>query len=120
MEPGEGAFILIDGTSIDVTFVGEVPTGDVSQTLVAGFNLVASVVPQAGDLAALELEDDLTAFDATVYGWNTATQAYEPAQFLGADIGWDTGASPSFEVGESFFINVGSETTWTRTFNINE
>jgi hypothetical protein len=116
LEPGEGAFIFTGGTDLSVTFVGEVRTGDVSQDLVAGFNFVASVVPQTGDLATLELEDDLGLFD-TVFKWNGS--GYDLSAYLG-DGAWDTGASPTVdEVGTPFFIQVGADTSWTRTFNIN-
>jgi hypothetical protein len=35
------------------TFVGQVPTGSLTNTIVPGYNLVGSMVPVAGDLATI-------------------------------------------------------------------
>jgi hypothetical protein len=47
--PGVG-FWYDSPVSNTITFVGTVPTGSITNTLVPGFNLVGSVVPMSGDL----------------------------------------------------------------------
>jgi hypothetical protein len=111
--PGEGVFVRVEAPAT-VTFVGEVPTGNLSTPIPAGFSIKSSQVPQAGTATAL-------AFPAgegdQIFIFNEATQRYTTYGFnLGA---WDT--EPQIDVGEAFFVNnVSGAKNWTRTFNINQ
>ena len=50
--PGEGFFVLNSGdAAVNITFVGEVPQGDLSNGLPKGFSIRSSQVPQEGTLA---------------------------------------------------------------------
>jgi hypothetical protein len=49
--PGVG-FWIDSPSNYTLTFVGTVPTGPITNTLVPGFNLVGSVVPMSGDLCS--------------------------------------------------------------------
>jgi hypothetical protein len=55
MLPGTAVFFLnpnaYGGASINLTFVGTVPQGLLTNTLVTGYNLVGSIVPTSGDLS---------------------------------------------------------------------
>merc|ERR1712025_604844 len=50
ISPGEGFFVLNSGEASNVTFVGEVPQGDLSNALPKGFSIRSSQVPQSGKL----------------------------------------------------------------------
>ena len=117
--PGEGVFVLIPNDApaqSTITFVGEVPSGNLSNPIPAGFSIRASQVPQAGTATSL-------AFPAgegdQIFVFNEATQRYSTHSFSEILGGWDT--EPQIEVGEAFFVNnVSGAKNWTRTFNINQ
>jgi hypothetical protein len=114
--PGEGFFVQNNGTTpLTFTLVGEVPQGALTTSLVAGLNLVASKVPQAGklvaDLGYVPVEGDI------VFQWDTATQKYkDPNAF---DFGAWTGGEPTLQVGEGFFLQKAAAGSWTRNFSVN-
>jgi hypothetical protein len=83
--------------------------------LVAGLNLVASKVPQAGKLTA---DLGYTPADGDiVFQWDVAAQTYkQPNAF---DFGAWTGGEPTIAVGEGFFLQKGAAGTWTRNFSVN-
>ncbi len=111
--PGQGFFLRVPSATT-VTFVGEVKQGNLSTPLVAGFNLVASQVPQAGMISA-----DLgygPADGDVVYKFNPDTQTYSIATYeLGE---WDP-AEPEVGVGEAVWIRKTDAGSWNRTFSVN-
>jgi hypothetical protein len=111
LEPGEGAFIST-AEAFTALFVGEVKQGALSTPLVQGFQIVASQVPQAGEidsvLGLVPEEGD------TVYRFNNATGAYTAATYEFGE--W---FAPVLGVGESCFLfKAGTATSWDRTFNV--
>jgi hypothetical protein len=113
--PGDGMFIHnVGGSSLTVTFVGQVPTGTLTKTLGGSptFTLSGSIVPQAGNL---ETEMNLHPNqNDEVWFWNGVS--YAPDTFY--DVGtWD--ADPIVTVGQGWFYknNAAITVTWTRTFN---
>jgi hypothetical protein len=116
LNPGEGVFISLPSAT-KLTFVGEVPQGDLSNPIPAGFSIRASQVPQAGTLDALSfdgVEGD------TIYKWLRASQGYDPEtpQYF-EGVGWFP-EGQTVEVGESFFVfRSGAAGAWTRTFSVN-
>jgi hypothetical protein len=55
--PGQAVFFhnpnaLIGGANMTATFVGTVPQGSLTNIIVPGYNLIASIVPASGDLVA--------------------------------------------------------------------
>jgi hypothetical protein len=115
VNPGEGFFYRNNGASpATITFVGEVPTGSLTNTLNVGLNLKGAIVPQAGDLDTvhgLQGNDGDVIYKWAGTGWNPQVPIY----IVG--IGWDPAATVT--VGEGFFYrNTGTGTrTWVRTFN---
>lgn len=123
LSPGKGFFINNGGAPFTNTFVGEVLTGNLTNSLPVGYTLVASKVPQAGfvqDLGLSAVEGD------TVYMWNgTGFIAIKLDEFGG---GWpatppftvDTAKGPFIGVAQSFFYqNGGTGTpTFIRNFTI--
>jgi len=109
---GEGAFILNPSTAaFDALFVGEVKQGALSTPLVAGFQIVASQVPQSGAL------DTVLGFPVaegdTVYLFNNTTGSY-----VGTTFEFGEWVAPVPKVGEAFFVNRAAAGTWTRTFTV--
>jgi hypothetical protein len=113
LAPGEAAFIKVP-TAAKVTFVGEVPQGTLTIPLVAGFQMVASKVPQTGAL------DTVLGFpvvdDDVVYQFDCPTQNYKITSY---EFGAWSGAAPAPKVGEGFFVKKAAAATWTRTFSVN-
>jgi hypothetical protein len=121
--PGQAAFIYNPGADFQMTFVGQVPQGSVTNVLTPGFNLVSSIVPQTG---AIDTDlGEVPGLDDVVYLWNgtgySAPNVYQSVN--GKPAAWSYGASPTNTVGTGFFYfssaAAGTENNWTRTFNIN-
>merc|ERR1712025_1024942 len=118
ISPGEGFFVLNSGEASNVTFVGEVPQGDLSNALPKGFSIRSSQVPQSG-----KLDKDLgfpTDEAVTVYQFGAAgcsISSYD-ADFEE----WDTddAAGPVVGVAEGFWVLRESATNWTRSFSTSE
>jgi hypothetical protein len=113
LAPGQGFFLRV-GAASTVTFVGEVKQGTLSTPLAAGFNLVASQVPQAGKIAT---DLKLTPADGDqVYTFNATTQQYSVFTYeLGE---WDP-SEPTLAVGEAVWVRKGAAGSWDRTFSVN-
>jgi len=117
--PGTGIFALNGGsTSLNFTFVGEVPQGTLSTPMNSGYNLVASQVPQSG-LLQTDLKYVPAPTGDVVYRYNNASKSYQIFNYDPDFADWDT--QPSVNVGEGVFIfrNGGGAATWTRTFTVN-
>lgn len=72
--------MFIQGAATDqtITFVGEVPQGNLKTALKKGLNLVGSQVPQAGKLTA---DLKLTGSDGDiVFQWDSSTQKYKDSE----------------------------------------
>jgi len=116
--PGNGVFVFLPGAAnATVTFVGEVPQGNLSNPLPTGFSIKASQVPQAGTVSALGYTTP--AEGDTFFKWNATTDGYESFTFSSFLGGWDP-AEPSFAVGEAAYLFKQTAGTWNRTFDVNE
>jgi hypothetical protein len=119
LEPGQGVFVRNPGTSpVTITFVGEVPQGQLTTPLVAGLQMVASKVPQSGTAEQLGLVGQA---NDEIFQWNDAAQSYTFHQFLVAgNLGfWEPDLRP-LAVGESFFLRTTAARNWSRDFNVNQ
>ncbi len=112
--PGEGGFLYNPAAPYTLTFTGEVPTGNLSNPLVAGFSIRSSIVPQSGALSSA-LGLPATVGDK-VYKYNGTS--YDIYQLLGAPFNAWFPSEPSVNVGESFFVYKGTGTSWDRSFSI--
>jgi hypothetical protein len=136
LNPGQGAFFYNASTpaaDVTVTFVGDVPQGNVGLSFPQFFTLAASVVPQAITLTPANglpdrQEAQFLTYDTTSQSYNTAL--YNDGGPLNGQvppgIGWQnsiTGdpATPTLTVGQGFFIYNPSAAAyvWTRTFSVN-
>jgi hypothetical protein len=96
-----------------VTFVGEVKQGSLSTPLSAGFNLVASQVPQAG-----KIQTDLglvLANNEAVYKFDAQTQQYSIFIY---DDEW-LPSEPTLAVGEGVWVRKAAAGSWNRNFSVN-
>lgn len=113
--PGEGLFVRNAGAqAFTVTFVGEVMQGTLTVPLVEGFQIVSSMVPQAGGMQTV-LGYQSTSGDQ-VFTFDPATQAYVTHTALGT--AW-VPAEPTLKVGEAAFVNSKAAKNWTRDFSVN-
>jgi hypothetical protein len=126
--PGQGVFVRNAGAQpLTITFVGEVPQGTLTTSMVTGLQIVSSQVPQAGGYTDLnfpnKLAQGLTAGDQLFkFVVNDPVpannQKYDVATFDDLDDNWDKALN--FDVGEAMFISLQKPVTWTREFNVNQ
>ena len=116
LNPGEGVFIKAP-EAFAITFVGEVKAGTHSIELPAGWSLVASPTPVAGDLDEIGLTAAVGLGDA-VYKYANGTykiSVYDYDEDEDMDM-WSNAINVG--VGEAFFVKKAEASTWTRTFEI--
>jgi len=120
--PGEGVFVRVNAPQT-ITFVGEVPAGNLANAIPAGFSIKSSQVPQAGKVVE-DLKFPVADGDQ-IYLYNNASGKYliYTADSL-ADTGWDSPsgapATPTVDVGQAFFVHTTAAKSWTRSFSISQ
>jgi hypothetical protein len=116
--PGNGVFVLNHTAApLTLTFVGEVPQGQLSNPLPRGFSIKASQVPQDGRPDALGLPGQA---GDKLYRYNKTTKQYDTYLYNDLDEAWNNPPLPVIPVGEAFFLfRATSAGTWTRTFSVN-
>jgi hypothetical protein len=135
VNPGEGFFIQTPpGVTLNVTFVGEVPQGQLANPVLGGnnYSILSSQVPQAlplgyvGSAGTLEFPaadgDIVYIFDAAVQNYKQAFTFYGPPNNAWASENPDDPgvAGPTIPVGTGFFVQkTGSNTSWNRNFSVN-
>jgi hypothetical protein len=124
LNPGEAVFIYNPfTTNMTLTFVGQVPQGNLTNTMFQNFNLVSSIVPQsaalddpAGPALVPNAGDEVFLYDS-INGY----QIYVASGTTGV---WQHPASlpaaPTPAVGAGFFYytSKAAGVTWTRTFSV--
>jgi hypothetical protein len=119
LNPGEGVFLYVPVVT-NLTFVGDVPQGNLTNTLPVGYSIRGSQVPQSATLPALGFPD---AADDQVFFWNKVSQGFgDPYTSLGGGSWLDGMGSPNAPtpaVGEAFFIYKTVTNNWTRSFSVN-
>jgi hypothetical protein len=119
LEPGQGVFVKTPaGPDVTITFVGEVPQGNLQTPLVAGFQIVSSKVPQAGTATELGLPG---AAGDQVYQYDAATQNYITSTFDDLDNKYlNPAGEAKFGVGEAFWLKKTAAGSWDRQFSVNQ
>jgi hypothetical protein len=120
--PGE-AFWVIPVGATTITFVGEVPQGDVGMTVSAPKSFISSVVPQRVELADPEI--GYPAVDnELIWQYDEENQTFfDSSTYLAALTGWFQAGAPTqvpIEVGEGFITERSADGNWARTFNVND
>jgi hypothetical protein len=115
--PGEGVFVQLPTGTPDttVTFVGEVPQGQLNNPLPQGLSIRSSMVPQAGNANELlfpkEVGDQIFKFNETTQQYTTFTVD----EFSGD---WSPSV-PVLDVGEAVFVSKLAAGSWNRNFSVN-
>ena len=127
LNPGEGVFIR-PIAAMTITFVGEVPQGNLANAVPAGFSIRSSQVPQEARLGNAATDGTLK-FPATdtdnVYVFDSAGQKYKDVYTYYNDIpGWFSNsdgdpAGPNVPVGTAFWVQKAAAASWTRSFSVN-
>jgi len=120
VKPGEGVFV-VGGADFTNTFVGEVPQGALTRTLVGGgnFESLGSLVPVGGSLTNVLAQYPATDGDQ-VWTWNNAIQDLN----VGSISAYSTALSKwspdaNLAVGEGFFlVRAGGPVVYTRNFTV--
>jgi hypothetical protein len=126
LAPGQGFFLQNPGGNFTLTFVGEVPQGNLTNTIVANYGFYSSIVPQSAGLSTMGFPGVV---DMNYYSWNPVGQTYNQAYtYVGVQAGFPTGwadqgfnsVDPTPAVAEGFLIqNPGGVQQWGRTFSVN-
>jgi hypothetical protein len=125
LPPGEGFFFSNPGGDTTVTFVGEVPQGNLASTIGPLYGFYSSIVPQSTGLTTIGFP---SANDMIFTRWSAMSQSYFGALTYfdvgdPAVNGWydgDTKVDPTPNVAEAFLLyNPGGAAQWTRTFSVN-
>jgi len=121
LNPGQAAWLFNpSNTPVTITFVGTVPSGTNSITLVSNsFNLVSSILPTSGDIVTNSLmnftngvkKDQVWAFSPTAgYTEYSATAAGWPIDPIQSNVG-----------GGFFYLNnQPTNNFWTESFSVNQ
>jgi hypothetical protein len=125
LNPGEAAFFYNANASVTYTFVGTVLQGSLTNQMAPGFNLISSLVPQAGniftnlgvplDITGASDYDTYYIFSNSTYGQIGNIDSGAPPSYL------DGAQNPTVQVGQGFFYyraNPGT-VSWIRNFSVN-
>jgi hypothetical protein len=123
--PGEGFFIQSPGVQT-LTFVGEVPQGNLTNPIPANFSFKASIVPQSVGIVSVGFPG---VSDMLYQTWNPIAQGYSQALTYfdvgdpllnGFYDGGGTKVDPTPAVGQGFLVyNPGAALSWGRSFSVN-
>ncbi|HOX04346.1 MAG TPA: hypothetical protein P5022_01560 [Candidatus Paceibacterota bacterium] len=122
VNPGMGFFVKNPSTTetLKLTFVGEVPQGTgLTVPFAAGFNLISSIVPQAGAVkTTLGLP---VANNEVIYKYGAAGYVQSTLRVIGGQDRWTGGDStePVIDVGEGFWYKANATGNWARDFSVN-
>lgn len=127
LNPGQAGWLFNPGTSpSNITFVGTVPSGSLTNTLATNsFNLVSSILPTSGDLLTNPLMNFTTATkkdQVWMFTPGTGTGAGFKDTVLQPS-GWSAGDPVQATVGGGFFYFNASTTTpnnWVESFSVGQ
>lgn len=132
LAPGEAFFFRKSGAgNATLTFVGEVPQGNLTNRIGTLYGFYSSIVPQQASLTAMGFPGRS---DMTYQEWNSTTQRYGPIYTYLAntgdpsvpdgwyDLGAGTAVAPTPAVGQGFLLfnpSANGAQNWGRTFSVN-
>lgn len=115
LNPGEGGLFFNAGTTpLTMTFVGEVPQGNLTNTVPTGYAVRSSIVPQAGKITT---DLGLTGVPNEILYQYVAGSGYTLYTFDEFDLKW-TPSEPTIGVGEAFLIFNPAGNNWVRNFTV--
>jgi hypothetical protein len=129
LSPGQAAWLYNpSNTTATVTFVGTVPSGSLTNTLVPGFNLVSSILPTSGNLVT----NTLTSFDTAtkkdqVWAYTPGTTLTTPGSYsevvaTATQGNWTPSQPSQATVGGGFWYNntAATNNTWVENFSVGQ
>jgi hypothetical protein len=133
LAPGTACwFFNSQSTNVTLTFVGTVPSGSITNTLVAGFNMVSSVLPVSGDIVSNSLSaltnynvgDSVYVFSGGSSGSFTIYQSSTIARQSGFGYhgNWNDIGDPTVpNVGQGFwYFDSGATVNWVENFSVGQ
>ena len=119
--PGEAFFFRNNSANnYTVTFVGNVSQGSLTNSLVAGFNLVSSQVPQSGGVTTdLGLPIANLEIVSTFVGGGFVNHTFFDDGGAGIWLANNQQIEPQIAVGQGFFVKKNQPVGWTRNFSVN-
>jgi hypothetical protein len=118
LAPGEGAFVFVPGAEdVTVTFVGEITEGAKSNTLPVGWSMKSSMIPQGGALVSALGFPVADGDGVFIYNTSKTPPGYDISNYDAGLGDWDAG-EPVLAVGQAFFLNKATASTWTRNFTV--
>lgn len=116
LNPGEGALILTPSGSLDYTntFVGEVLQGSLTNSLLAGYQLIGNQVPDSGPVTTLGF---VPPNSSQLLKWNVTAQDWDIFTKVVFGAGWSPSV-PSIDVAEGFMVNANANYAWVRNFTV--
>ena len=121
LAPGEGAFLAVPSPTT-LTFVGEVPQGNLATAILAGGQIISSKVPQAGGVTSV-LEWGPSGAEGAdgsfiyLFDGSVAVPTYDLDDEYFVDSGWIN--DRTLAVGQAVFLQSTAAKTWSRTFSVN-
>jgi len=121
LQPGNGIFLKNGnaGTAgpTNVTLVGNVLQGNLSNSITAGYQIVSSMVPQAGLITTdLGLSTSVIGDGSKAYQFNPTTQLYSSKTVSAITHTWT--AQPTLGVAEAIFLQSTLAGSWNRSFTV--
>jgi hypothetical protein len=124
LAPGQAAWLFNPGSSpSNVTFVGTVPSGSLTNTLAASsFNLVSSVLPTSGDLITNTLMNFTTGTKKDQVWMYTAGTGGGYKETIATATGWSAGNPAQATVGGGFwyFNAQATNNNWIESFSVGQ
>jgi hypothetical protein len=131
LAPGVACWFQNAGSSnVTLTFVGTVPSGSLTNTLVPGYNMVGSILPTSGDVASNSLMN-LTNYNINdeVFLYSNPSNSFTIFQSgagrnfgFGFNGNWTAGGDPIIpNVGQGFWYqNTGAAVNWVENYSVSE
>jgi len=124
LAPGQAAWLFNPGANpSNITFVGTVPSGSLTNTLVAkSFNLVGSILPTSGDLITNPLINFSTAAAKDQVWMYTAGAGGGYKETIKTPAGWNAGDPVQASVGTGFwyFNAQATNNSWIESFSVGQ
>ncbi len=122
LAPGQAAWLFNPSSvATNITFVGTVPSGSITNSISPGFNLISSVLPTSGNIVTNTLMNFTTQVKKDqVFTFNATTQTYNPADIATAT-GW-TADPVQANVGGGFWYvnNTNVVNNWVENFSVGQ
>jgi hypothetical protein len=124
LSPGQAAWLFNPGANpSNITFVGTVPSGSLTNTLVAkSFNLVGSILPTSGDLITNPLMSFSTATKKDQVWMYTAGAGGGYKETVSTGTAWSAGDPVEASVGGGFwyFNAQATNNNWIESFSVGQ